>query len=339
MKKIKLLLPLLVLVLTLVALVGCNESQTKDLTNSYVVLDINPSVELVLDKDEVVEYANALNEDADLLLVNIDLEGLSAEAAIDLIIEEATKLGFIDPEAEETIVDVTTVTEDEEDDEALGEKIRENVNNAFTKRGMHGYAQMSPMTPEIIAEAEELGIGAGVLRLMKQAQELNPELTLEELLEMSVRDLIGIVKVRGNEVRGMSHQLRQDFFDERDLLRAEYQPQFETLRTQIEALEAQIEAELDEEAKAVLEAELAVLVASLNELREALNQDVADKREEFLNDATALMDQVRADALARAEAHRAAMDAFRDHFEENEDAIKEQLEEWMNDHRMGNGRN
>jgi len=328
MRKFKILLPLLVLMVSLLLLVGCFES-TKD-DSSYVVLDINPSVELVLNKNDVVEYANALNEDADVLLANLVLEGLSVEAAIELIIEESTNLGFIDPDSEETIVDVTTVNEDEGDEDALGEKIRNKINNAFAERGMHGFAQKKQMTAEIIAEAQELGIGAGRLRLIKQALELNPELTLEELLEMEVKEINELVKVKGNEVKEMTQALRQEFFQQRDQIRAEYQPQIDALRTQIEDLEAQIEAELDEDAKAILEAELEVLEASLEELMATCNQEIKVKREAFKDEIEAARNQIKEQRQLRINEHRANVEQFRENFQNNKDAIQDEIEDWIN---------
>jgi hypothetical protein len=64
---------------------------------AMLAIDINPSVRLMLDGDGLVLEAIAINDDAEQL----DLEalvGLTADAAVERVVEEAIALGFIDPD-------------------------------------------------------------------------------------------------------------------------------------------------------------------------------------------------------------------------------------------------
>ncbi len=67
---------------------------------SYIAVDINPSIILTTNPWEKVVEVEALNEDAETLLVDLVLIGLQADEAIELIIAEATEMGYIDLLAE-----------------------------------------------------------------------------------------------------------------------------------------------------------------------------------------------------------------------------------------------
>jgi hypothetical protein len=293
-----------------------------------VVLEINPAVEMVLNENNEVEYVNSLNEDGDVLLSEINLEGMDVDEAIDEIIEESTDLGFIDPNAEETVVDVTTVTEDEEADEELGEKIKKHVDDAFVERGMHGYSQMKKMTQDIIIEAETLGISAGKLRLIKQAQELDPDLTLEAAIAMKVSELTHLVKENGNQNKEMVKALRDEFFAQRDLIVEEYRPQVEALQTAIADLRTQLEAATDETVKTTLQAELDAKVAELEALLKTRNDEIKVLRDSFKDQITAKKAEVKAANKARVEEHKAEVDAFKQNFQKNKEKIQKEIENW-----------
>lgn len=333
MRKNKIILSLFALILTIVILVGCNLSNKTD--ESYVTLDINPSVEMVLNNKNKVEYVNALNSDADVLLTNLDLEGKDVEDAIDEIIDESTDLGFINPEATETTIEVGTTTEDGSD--TLGEKIRNHINNAFTERGMYGYGKQVAMTSEIITEAETLGIAPGKLRLIKSVQTINPDLTTKEAIAMSVKDLTSLLKEKGNEIKNMTKELKDQFFAERNQIIERYQPQIADLRTQIADLESQIEAETDETAKAQLETQLADLQTQLDDLIQARNQEIAEVRNNYQSQIEAKRNEIKAQHQAKIEEHKAKVNAFRQQFEQNKKDRQEKVEQWQNQH-QGKGK-
>lgn len=324
MRKTKVLLTIFTLILTFVVLVGCNQTAK---TESYVILDINPSVELVLNQNDQVQYVNALNDDAKVLLSNIELENKDMEEAVEIIIDESTNLGYIDPEAEETVVEVTTVTE-EEDDEKLNERIRGHVDKTFMDRGMRGIGKKKAMTAEIIAEAKELGVAPGLLRLIKTAQEINPDLTVEEALEMKVKDLISIVKEKGSELRDLNEELRNEFIAARNEIRETYRPQIEELELKIEELNAKIEAEVDEEAKNVLLEELAGLEKQLKDLVTARNEEIKALRDSYQEQVQALRKQMKEMHQARMQEHKQQVEKFKEEFHKNRENKLAELEKW-----------
>ncbi|MDD4027787.1 MAG: hypothetical protein PHN54_01855 [Bacilli bacterium] len=74
---------------------------------NYVTIDINPSVEFVLRKDDKVLNAIALNEDANFLLVDLDLNGMQYKEALKTLVEALILMGYIDEFSDENSVLVT----------------------------------------------------------------------------------------------------------------------------------------------------------------------------------------------------------------------------------------
>lgn len=91
------------------AFVGCDMQDEKP--RAYVSLDINPSVSLILAEDGSVESAVAENEDAQVLLIDLTLEGKSLEDAVGIVAQAAVDCGFLS--ADNSVVDVTVATEDD----------------------------------------------------------------------------------------------------------------------------------------------------------------------------------------------------------------------------------
>jgi len=354
MKKMKYVFSFLFVLSLGFIIAGCTgQALEVSADDTYVTLDINPSVELIVTPKEKVIYANPLNEDGELLLADLDLIGLDLEEAIDLIIEEAINLGFIDVDAEETLVSVSAISQNNTYGELIRNKVKENVNNAFLNRAMMGRAEDKGFTPEFIEEAEGYGVTPGFLFLAKKAVEVSDELLLEDALLMTQEELMTIVHEARLAQREVAQALRNAFFADRQLIVDEYLPQIQALEADIEldktelealvaekdalvaqialgegdlvALQAQletVEAQIlaDTDALAALEAELATLVSAFHDEMFAL-------RTAYHEETAALRTQMMEQRQLRIQEHRAEVEAFMNQMqerrEEREEAIKD----------------
>ncbi|MDO9592181.1 MAG: hypothetical protein Q7I98_03200 [Erysipelotrichaceae bacterium] len=165
---------------------------------SYVAVDINPSIILTTNPWEKVVEVEALNADAEALLVNLELIGLQVDEAVELIIAEATEMGYIDLLAEGEVAMVTAYNRDKVD-EKLSEEIRERVQERLENREM----AVNVVGHEAVAEqkelANELGVTLGKVLFVQRIMEKYPELGGDELYTMSIKDIMMKVKeLRGN---------------------------------------------------------------------------------------------------------------------------------------------
>lgn len=71
---------------------------------AYVALDINPSVELGLDRQEQVIRVQALNSDAKRLIAGLELRGQPVAQAVRLLIGRAAALGYVGSDREGVVL-------------------------------------------------------------------------------------------------------------------------------------------------------------------------------------------------------------------------------------------
>lgn len=197
----------LFVVLSLFLFVGilsaCNLESVEG--KSYMVIDINPSIEFVIDEDNEVESYNLLNEDAEIVMAaileaGIDFIGMDANEALDTFLEYALELGYIDVTAEDNVILVTVVGEDEETEESRKEDALEHAEQFMFRHRIGGIVADSGLTmEEFVTLAEEYGVSPGKLRIAMAAVAADETLTLEEALELPVRDLMAPIRAEHRE--------------------------------------------------------------------------------------------------------------------------------------------
>lgn len=200
MKKSKLILTSLLLVLCmLMALVSCRVESNNDKDDqtpatpayAYVAIDINPSLELVIDESNVVVSVNACNDDALVLLSGEEIAGLSVEEATEKIVGLAKELGYLNDE--NTDVNFTVVAAEE----GITAQLETKLENGAKKGSAKAIIKFGPKeelkqrVEEIINEHPELEekIEAGKLRLIEAIQSFDEDFTIDEGLELDTREL------------------------------------------------------------------------------------------------------------------------------------------------------
>ncbi len=264
--------------------------------DTYVTLDINPSVELIVTPRERVIYANALNEDGEVLLGELNLIGLKLDVAMQLIIDTAIELGFIDVDSEETLVEVSAISNNNQIGEMIRDRIKDQIEQRFNDRAVNGGARDKTeenYLPAFVLEARSYGVTPGFLFLAQKAVFMDDSLTLEVALEMEVSELQAIIKAQFENQRDIIITLKEAFLAARAELIATYQPQLEALMLEIEALEDEIEATTDETLRAELEAELVVLLDEHETLRLAFKAELEVLRDAFVEQSKTLRLQIR----------------------------------------------
>ena len=112
MKKISVITAIfLTMALICTVFVGClNTDKKAEESKTYVGIDINPSVNLVIGEDGKVESVEAANEDAQVMLYGEVIVGKTAEEAFELIAQLAVDCGYLTEE--NSGVNVTVVAGD-----------------------------------------------------------------------------------------------------------------------------------------------------------------------------------------------------------------------------------
>lgn len=291
----KIILSLLIISLLAAGLTACAGKSGTEEAFAYVSLKINPEAELVVDGNGKVLSVNALNSDAEILLSDINLVGLSIEEATEAFVAAAAETGYL-PDGEENVVTVTVVA-NEDLENSLNERIARSITKYFDNNGINGRVSRETLA-QYADEAATLGVSVGKMKMIMRAIDMNPEAVLSELAEMPVKELIRLINTNMND--NVTHTARQQLKTEREQLKTEYADMF-ALSDEIEELEEQLTSFAgSEEERAALEEEIA---AKKTELA-LLKAEYKAREEELLAEAKAQSQQIKAERKAEKEARK-----------------------------------
>jgi len=161
---------------------------------SYVLLSINPEIELALNEDNNVVDVLALNDDADVLISDLKLEGMSIEEATNVIIDEATETGYLDEYSEDNDIIITTINDDEKVRVDLENKVLTNLNTQLQSNGVASVVVVTGVTEEMKSDADLYGISYGKMLLVEKALVVNADLNKENLVTLSVKEIQSLIK-------------------------------------------------------------------------------------------------------------------------------------------------
>ena len=162
----KLLCLILVAVFACTALASCNKFAEKSAAEgalTYIGLRINPEIEMVTNEEGVVVSANAVNEDGEVVLSTVELEGKTAEEAVVDFTETAVDLGYMDPDAGKDTVYVDVNGENTEVVEKVEKTLSDKLMKFFEKKGIAGKVSKEVLDT-YLAAAEEWNVAPAMQR-------------------------------------------------------------------------------------------------------------------------------------------------------------------------------
>ena len=158
--------------------------------DSIIELDVNPSIELEVNKKEEVIKATAKNAEAKKILSDMDLEKTDIDVALNAIIGSMVTNGYIDELANSILLTV------ENDDEIKGEELRKRLANQINKilgSGQINGSVLSQNLSETDAKAQDLAekynISLGKATLILDILESNSLLKEQDLVGLSINEL------------------------------------------------------------------------------------------------------------------------------------------------------
>lgn len=157
---------------------------------SLVSLDVNPSIQLEVNKNEKVLSATPMNDDGAEILADMDLKGTQADVAMYAIIGSLLQHGYVDELANSILITV------EDDDQARGEKLQQELtaqaDAALANAQVNGavLAQTLQNSEELSQKAQEYGISTGKAALIQAiVAGSNNTKTFEDLVGLSINEL------------------------------------------------------------------------------------------------------------------------------------------------------
>ena len=156
---------------------------------SVVSLDVNPSIQLQVSKNENVLSAEALNEDARVILDGMDLKGTQLKVAVNAIVGSLLQNGYLDSLSSAILISV-------EDDDALRAARLESDLTAEVGAALQNASAGAAILSQTLASdsalnsmAQSGSISVGKAALIRDIQALNGSLDFDALSALSVEEL------------------------------------------------------------------------------------------------------------------------------------------------------
>lgn len=163
---------------------------------SVVSLDVNPSIELRVNSREKVVSCQALNQEAQAVLEDMDggrdLKGVKADVAVNAIVGSLVRCGYLDSLSSAILISV------EDKDQARAQRLQQELTNVAG--GALGNSQAAVLSQtvqqdkELEKQAKANHISTGKAALIRQAMALNGSLTFEGLAKLSVEELRDLIE-------------------------------------------------------------------------------------------------------------------------------------------------
>jgi len=168
---------------------------------AYVSLDINPGLELALDKSAVVIRLAPLDPEGERLAENLDLRGLPVDRALGRLLEKAARLGFLDQKQGNAIL-VTVTPVGVEKPPVTTTEIARMVEEEIRARNIPAKIVASRATVQERQQARKAGISPGRYKVQVGAETRGKQVPsqaikkenlhqLEERVAIPLEDLLG----------------------------------------------------------------------------------------------------------------------------------------------------
>ena len=160
---------------------------------SVVSLDVNPSIELKVSRNEKVLVCTPLNEDAKAILADMsngaDLKGAKLDVAVNAIVGSLVRNGYLDSISSAIMISV------EDKDTARAEKLQRELTSTVDGVLQTSESRASVLTQTLTQDAgltqqaRENSISTGKAALVNRVLALNATLKFDALAKLSVEEL------------------------------------------------------------------------------------------------------------------------------------------------------
>ena len=169
-------------------------SRTAKRVDTVVDIDVNPGIELGINKNDEIVTVTAINDDGREILDGMRLEGTQTKVAVNAIVGSMFEHGYLQGETDSILVSVTN------DDPASAAKIEQDISENIDVL-LKAYNQEVNVISQVVSSGDEelntmadtYGISAGKAALIKKIIEMYGVYTEEELAYLNITELNEII--------------------------------------------------------------------------------------------------------------------------------------------------
>ncbi len=165
-----------------------------------ITLDVNPSIEIKADENEKVLEVAALNEDAEIVIGNMDFEGSDLEMTVNALIGSMLQNGYINEVTNSILVSIDS--KDEAAGNAIKDKLSAEISTLINTENIQG-SVISQIVDgddkELSALATQNGITLGKAKLIQTIIKVNPNKEFSHYAKLSITELNNIMNASATQ--------------------------------------------------------------------------------------------------------------------------------------------
>lgn len=179
----------------MIALAGGTYTYQSGKVDSVIGIDVNPSVELSVNKKNKVLEAKALNDDAKSILQEMDLKGVDLNTAVNAVIGSLVTHGYL-KELDNAIL-VTVSNDSISKASSLRLAVVKDIQNTLEEKQLKAvvYDQQVMEEDEVKQLADEYHISYGKAYFLRELILQNPSLTMDDMKQLAPFTMEEIAKV------------------------------------------------------------------------------------------------------------------------------------------------
>lgn len=148
-------------------------------TTARISIDINPSLELEINRFDRVIAVNALNEDGEELVRSLDIKFADYDDALNRILENKSVETLL---SENEVMTITVIETNSDQSERILSDMKTCANG-------HNNVYCHSASSEEASEARDLGLSFGKYRAYLELRELDPDVTPKEIQGLTMRQI------------------------------------------------------------------------------------------------------------------------------------------------------
>ncbi len=156
---------------------------------STVSLDVNPSIEILVNKKERVIEVNARNQDAQAVIGDMDFQGSSLDVTLNALIGSMLRNGYLNEIANSILISVDN--QDPVKSAELQTRLADEINNLLQSNSFNGAVLSQSISTDAHLKdlADSYGITLGKAQLIQQIITQNAFYSFEDLVPLSINEL------------------------------------------------------------------------------------------------------------------------------------------------------
>ena len=174
-------------VLIVAMFIGYNYTQrSNNFIAATICLDVNPSIEIQINKEEKVLNVIANNEDANKIIGDMDFKGSDLKVTVNALIGSLVRNGYINEIANSILISVNDA--DPNEAQSLEERLMKEI-SSIIDNGSILYQKVDSLDDDINKIAEKYDITLGKAQLVKEIVQTNNLYKYEDLTSLSINEL------------------------------------------------------------------------------------------------------------------------------------------------------